>query len=80
LPAHRALFTKALTCNRPPLAPDHWPFFQFNGTATQYKGRTPVIGTTVTLNRMAVAAVKKLGEFGCFRQLNSSDPWERVRR
>lgn len=32
------------------------------------------------LNRMAVAAVKQLGGFGRFRQLNSSDLWERERR
>jgi len=62
------------------LAPDHWPFFQFNGTSAQCRGRTPAIGTAVTLNRMAAAAVKWLGEFGRFRQLNSSDLWERVRR
>jgi hypothetical protein len=73
------LFTKALIPNRPPLALDHWPFFQFNGTATQCgAGAGHMHGGG--LNRMAVAAVKQLGEFGRFRQLNSSDLWERERR
>jgi len=62
------------------LAPDHWRFFQFNGTSAQCWGRTPAIGAATTLNRIAAAAVKWLGEFGRFRKPNSSDLWERVRR
>ena len=43
-------------------------------------GRTPAIGAATTLNRIAAAAVQELGEVGGFRQLNSGDLWERVRR
>jgi hypothetical protein len=81
LPSYWFLFTKTL--NSYPSAIDRRIIGRSSSSTARRRkcrGRTPAIGTAVTLNRMAAAAVKWLGEFGRFRQLNSSDLWERVRR